>query len=112
MTDIVERLRLAVMNGDELPERDAIEAADEIERLRALLRDRPRDDGTVVYCSPGYRTASTSGKRSTARQNPRPAPPARPLPPGKFHVEPPQPSKIWNRTLRPSWARLGPAGRG
>ena len=37
MTDIVERLRLSVTKGHEPTDELAIEAADEIERLRAAL---------------------------------------------------------------------------
>lgn len=38
MTDIVERLRLSVTKGHEPTDEDAIEAADEIERLREALQ--------------------------------------------------------------------------
>jgi hypothetical protein len=63
MTDIVERLRKRI----EVAEResrfgdaeDFREAADEIERLRALL-DRPRDDGTVVAV--GGEPGASAGK--------------------------------------------------
>jgi chromosome segregation ATPase len=39
MTDIVERLRASVTKGHEPTDEDAIEAADEIERLRAALAE-------------------------------------------------------------------------
>jgi len=37
MTDIVERLRLSVTKGHEPTDEDAVEAADEIERLEAAI---------------------------------------------------------------------------
>jgi len=59
MTDIVERLRADADRGWLHPG-VAVEAADEIERLRALLRDKPRDDGTVVAV--GGEPGASAGK--------------------------------------------------
>jgi hypothetical protein len=50
MTDIVERLRASVTKGHEPTDEDAIEAADEIERLRATVNRVIDDLETVVFC--------------------------------------------------------------
>jgi len=58
--DEIERLRtdkdqLIAIAADEMRKRDA-----EIKRLRAMLRDRPRDDGTVVAV--GGEPGASAGK--------------------------------------------------
>jgi hypothetical protein len=68
MTDIVERLRLSVTKGHEPTDEDAIEAADEIERLRAqnakllaLLRCIDQQDMSVTGVE--IRTAITNAQK-------------------------------------------------
>ena len=60
MTDIVERLRDADISGHGSYSALVRDAANEIERLRAALRDRPRDDGTVVAV--GGEPGASAGK--------------------------------------------------
>lgn len=52
MTDIVERLNAAVDDRDSLSWRDIVEAAEEIERLRAMMAWQPittaPKDGTAI----------------------------------------------------------------
>jgi hypothetical protein len=70
MTDIVERLRATLLDRDNFPRMDsekwlpvklAKEAADEIERLRAGLRNLSKQDYDAGYSAEDYAKAVLSG---------------------------------------------------